>query len=141
AITSDYNALSYIRLRYPRMYNFSGQASFGLTVSHLQGGLKSYLDISGFGDGSQLTPIAYDFVSHQRIRGEGTSGNARFLVANPGQLSNIYVFDSSGIQNITLLTAITFNPVNISENYEYVVVTHPLLASAADEYVAYRSQR
>lgn len=141
SVPSDFNQLSYIRVNYPRLYNFGGQALLGLKVGHLQGGVKSRLSIASYGSGGQTNPRMYDFSSNKRIVGSYAGGAADLLLDRKNTPSDVYVFDSTQATLITVLAKTDFRVIDPANGYEYIIVTHPKLNSAASDYAAYRGQR
>jgi hypothetical protein len=141
SVASDFDQLSYIRIAYPRLYNFGGQTSLGIKVRHLQPGIKSRLTINNYGSGAQTNPRLYDFTTGKRIVGGYTAGNADLLIDKNGNPSSVYVFDSAQVVTISVLTKTDFKIIDPASGYEYIIVTHPKLNSAATDYATYRSQR
>lgn len=141
SVASDFDQLSYVRIAYPRLYNLGGQTSLGIKVRHLQPGAKSRLTISNYGTGAQTNPRLYDFAAGKRVVGGYAAGSADLLVDKSGTPSQVYVFDSAQVVTISVLTKTDFRVIDPAEGYEYIIVTHPKLNSAATDYEAYRSQR
>jgi hypothetical protein len=140
AVASDFNCLSYIKLSYPRLYNLNGLSFQELMVLHTQGGIRSRLSLNGYGSG-QTHPYAYDFTSGQRVAGFMNGGIAELLITNTGKPHHVYVFDSTDAINITQLQPVTFNHINPANQYDFVIVTNPLLNEAAFNYEQYRAQQ
>jgi hypothetical protein len=141
-VASDFNQLSYIRLTYPRLYNFGGQASpLGFKVGHIQGGIKSKVTIVNYGSGAQTQPRLYDFKTNKRVVGVYDAGAVNMLIDISASPSEVFVFDSTQATLVTQLTKTDFKVIDPTAGYEYIIVTHPKLNSAASDYAAYRSQR
>lgn len=141
SVASDFDQLSYIRITYPRAYNFGGVSSLGLKVRHIQGGLKSRVSILNYGSGAQTQPRLYDFKTNKRIVGNYSGGTADLLVDISGSPSDVYVFDSTQATLVTQLVKTDFKIIDPNGGYDYIIVTHPKLEPAASDYAAYRGQR
>lgn len=140
SLASDFNCLSYIKLNYPRLYNLNGETALRLNVLHTQAGARSRLSFANYGTG-QTNPRAYDFATGVRVVGNMNGGTAEILVANTGNPSSIYVFDSAQANPILSIKAVNFNMIDAANPYDFIIVTSPALNGAATNYMNYRSQK
>jgi hypothetical protein len=140
AVSSDFNALSYIKLTYPRLYNLNGETDLYVNVIHTQGAIRSRLSVLNYGSG-QANPLAYDFTSGQRIVGVMNGANSEILVDNNGKPHQIYIFDSIQRTPITQLSPVNFQLIDPANAYEMIMVSHAALDNAATAYENYRSQQ
>lgn len=141
ALAADNDALSYIRLTYARQYDLGGQTTLAFPVGHVLHDTKSFVDFAHYGNGTLTNPVFFDLTAGERIRGQYVGGNARALVHNMGQISNLVLVDSLLMMNAGRLEPVQFPDINPADGYEFLIVTHPLLNNAAVQYAQYRSQR
>jgi hypothetical protein len=139
-VNADFNSLLYIQLNYPRLYNLSNQTQFEWSVNHIMGGSKSRIVFQQYGNGTKTRPLAFDLTSNQRIRGVFSGGNANLLVKLSSKPSQLYLFDSTDVEEVSGLISVSMPAINPADNYEYLIVTHPSLNQAATAYEQYRSQ-
>jgi hypothetical protein len=140
-VNADFNSLLFIRLNYSRLYNLGNQTQFEWNVNHLIGGVKSRIVFQQYGSGSKTRPLAFDLTSRQRIRGVFSGGNANLLVQPASRPSQLYLYDSTDVEEVSGLSPVTLPTINPVENYEYLIVTHQQLNQAATAYANYRSQK
>lgn len=135
---SDFNCLSYALLSYPRSYNLASTSNKLFNVLHQHGGAKSFLQITNVGIG-QTNAYAIDLTANKRIKTVFNNGTAEFVVTNDSRPHQIWIYDSTQTVNINQLKAVQFPVINPALNYEYIIVSHPLLEPAAQNYKEYRS--
>lgn len=140
AVASDFSCLSYALLTYPRSYNLANGNQKLFEVTHQRGGTKSYIQFSNVGI-TNGGAYVYDLTSNKRIRTLLNSGNAEFVVTNDSRPHLIWLFDSAQAVNINQLKQVQFPQINPLNNYEYLIVSHPLLEPAATNYKEYRAQK
>ena len=140
SVPSDFNCLSYAFLSYPRAYNLANGNQKLFEVTHQRGGTKSYLQITNVGI-SPGNAYVYDLTANKRIRTLLTNGTSEFVVNNDGRSHLMWLFDSSQTININNIKLVQFPSINPSSNYEYIIVSHPVLEPAANNYKDYRSQK
>jgi hypothetical protein len=140
SVASDFNCLSYIKLTYPRLYNLNGETSLGVNVLHNQGGIRSRLSFANYG-ASKTHPYVYDFTLGQRVTGLMNGGVAEVVISNSGKPHQVYVFDSTDVIPITQLQPVTFPVINPANEYDFLIVSSPVIDVAASAYKQYRSQQ
>ncbi len=139
-VASDFISFSYGLITYPRSYNLAGETSKFLKVLHQRGGSRSFLQFSG----AQGNPSSYyilDITGNSRIQASNNSGVLEFAVNNTGIPNEVFIYDSTSVTNISRLKAVNFPQINPLENYEYLVISHPVLEPAAENYATYRSMQ
>jgi hypothetical protein len=136
-VASDYSSLSYVKITYPRQYNLNGVSSKMLAVTHQRGGAKSYVQLQNIGTATNL--VLYDFASNKRILTIVNAGNADFAVSNDNQLHPLWAFDSTQAIPVNQITSVNFPSINPAAAYDYIIVSHPILEPAAENYKTYRS--
>lgn len=140
-VPSDFVSLSYVQLSYSRLFNLNNASEKFMFINHVQGGARSYVQLQGVGNSNQNNLLVYDLTSLRRTTSLFSNGNAQFVLSNPGRASFIYVFDSTEVMAPVDLRAVQFPNINPLENYEFLLVTHPTLNQASENYAAYRSQK
>lgn len=140
-VLSDFNALLYAKITYPRNFQLAQSSTASLKVGHFQPGSKTYLQFAQFGDGSKNAPFLLDLRSRKRIRGTFNSGAAQFITDKQIGVSKVYVFDSTDAVFLSQLEPISMQLPSTNQQYEFLIVTHPNFADAANEYEQYRSQQ
>ena len=136
-VPSDYSSLSYVKLTYPRQYNLNGTGSKMIAVTHQRGGAKSYVQLQNIGSANNL--VLYDFASNKRILALVNGGNAEFAVTNDNVKHPLWAFDSSATVQINRIVPVSFPSINPAAAYNYIIVSHPVLEPAAENYKTYRS--
>lgn len=139
-VVSDFNSLSFISLRYPRLYNWNNTTYKRLNIVNTKGGLKTRVDIAAFGNGTQTMPTALDLTSRTRVNLQYTAGTASALIFNDGRVHDVVVFDSSQVAPVTQLKPVTFTSL-APTGAQFVIITHANLDSAAANYASYRTAR
>lgn len=140
-VGSDFNALSYVKLTYARQYNLGSGTSLKWKTSHVAGGLRTYIQLLNYGNGTQTRPVVYDLTNNRRVLATFDAGACKALIENGGQASQLVVFDSASINRINTIQPVVLNAIDADEGYEFIIVSHPLLNDAATQYANYRSQK
>ena len=138
---SDFSSLSYALITYPRQYQFNGGSQRWLKVIHEKGTLKSFIQISGVGNGSQTNAYALDITSLKRIPALFNNATASFIIENDGRPHQVWVFDSTKVSNVNALQQVVFPQINPSTNYSYLIIGHQALEPALTNYAQYRSTK
>lgn len=140
-VNADFNSLLFIKLNYARLYNLGNQTQFEWNVNHIIGGTKTRIVFQQYGNGSKTRPLAFDLTSHQRILGVFSGGTANLLIKPSAKPSQLYIFDSADVEQVSLLQSVSMPYIDPTQNYEYLIVTHPSLNQAATAYEQYRAQQ
>ncbi len=140
-LPSDFNSLSYALITYARQFNLNGGSQKWLSIVHQQGNSKSYVQLTGVGNGSQNNAIVYDATGLKRIRAQFNNSTASFIITNDGKPHQIWIFDSTKVTSIASLQPITFPQINPAANYNYLLVGHQKLEPALTNYAQYRSTK
>jgi hypothetical protein len=139
-LASDYNALSYIWLKYARSYNLSNQTQKLFEVLHHRGNARSYIEMTNVGI-VQNNAYVFDLTQRTRIATQFSGGTARFVINNTGKPHAVYLYDSTLVTQITTLMPVTFPIINPASNYDFVLVTSPAQEPAATNFASYRSNK
>lgn len=132
--TTSNQALGFIRLRYPAQPNAGNSNSFSFEIS--ASAQKTYVELSGFVAGSEA-PVLYDTNNKRRIK-TVVSGNLVKFVIPPVQTNTklILVTAEGTFSSNSVQPASFTNFTNLQS--KYLIVTHPSLFDAAQNYKAYR---
>lgn len=137
-LASDYNSLSYIWIKYARAYNLNNQSQKLFEILHHRGGARTYVEMTNVGM-SQNNAYVFDLTARTRIATQFTSGTAKFVINNTGKPHAVYLYDSTRVNEVSALETVSFPDIKPADNYEYIIVTHPVLEPAASNYTSYRS--
>ena len=131
--SADNNAIAYFILNYARDFNLRGASSreFSLTGS----GSKR-LELTNYG---KSTPLLLNLSSAEVIHGTLSSGKFECMVNVSGVQDEYILSDSLDFKTaaLELVNFTNFNPS--ANNYQYLIISHPSLSSAADDFESYRS--
>ncbi len=137
---------NYIKLTYPRLFNFGGQSKF---LFNLPASVTSnYLVISNFNAGS-VPPVLYDFTHQLRYQANTSiSGQLQFLLPpNSSSTEYLLVSEDASVNNINTVTGFQqrnfINYATQANQGEYLIISNKVLGltsgGAVDNYRAYRS--
>lgn len=137
---SDYNCVSYILLQYARTFDCSLSSQKLMSVVNTKGGANTYVSITNY---QKTAPFVFDLTNRTRYELQASGGAYRFMTANDGRPHKVYLYDNADVINIASLKPVTFDftRFNPSQQYEYVLVSNPVLEPAAGNYASYRSQK
>lgn len=142
-LASDICAVSYAAITYPHTYDFEHTSEFLFTVP-VTTDTKSYLQISNFNGGSDL-PVLYDLTSRKRITLVESGNKYHALVPNTSINRKCILAAQSNIALVSQIFSVGqnnyFTDYSLEEqgsNSKYLIITHPLLWSAATDYKNYR---
>jgi len=141
------NAIAWISINYPHTYNLENQNTFTMWIpDESSGQLKSKLLINNLNVSGNDSVWIYDITNHKRIKVIKNGNYYEALVPKSGGIKKCYVTSESHIQVVSHLTPVGLNAnftnyLNLanSDNSDYLIITHPLLMSAADVYKSYRN--
>lgn len=138
SMPSDFTCLSYALITYARDCNLNGKRQKWLKVVHHQANMRTFMQVSGIGSGQQTNAYVLDVTNLKRIPTLFSNGTAQFVLNNTGKPHQIWLFDSTQAISVTGIQAVSFPVINPTQNYEFVMVTHPILEPAATNYTQYR---
>lgn len=144
-IGSDRYVVSYVELKYPRLWNFNNASNFEFKLPADNDGY--YVEITNF-NGGTTAPVLYDLSFGSRYVGDITvPGTVRFVLpASTTETKFVLVSqDNSNLQTITSMTQRNFvDYTNVSNQGNYLIITDPILnvgtagRKPIEEYEAYR---
>lgn len=138
---SDNNALSYIKLTYPRLFNFGNQRSF---LFALPNDTEKYIEIENFN--GETAPVLYDLTNNLRLLPTQVSG--KWAIKLPLGLVDeatrqLFLSNTTSplaVNTVTQLQNSQFTDYTQPSNQgNYVIVTHHSLLDAANQYATYRA--
>ncbi|MCB0642964.1 MAG: hypothetical protein KDC44_15050, partial [Phaeodactylibacter sp.] len=121
----DRQSVSYMHLRYPRTFKFSGETSMVFTVEG--NGNEQYIEVPNFNSGSNL-PRAYDVTNGYRLTVIKEGGIIKFVLppaTGPRQLALVNVV--VGIQEIQEVEPVSFVDFS-AEPAQFIIIYNQLLA-------------
>ncbi len=132
---SDYQAVAYAKITYPRTTNLQGTGALGFTLAG-----KSANRYLNFSNNNKTKPVLWDLTSSHRIVGELNGTNAEFVLASNNAERNFFLGDSSAFISPTLekIEMLALTPSTFDKNF--IIVTHKSLLQSAQDYAAYRQQ-
>lgn len=137
----DNNALAYIKLNYPRLFNFGNQRSF---LFSLPNDTEKYLEIENFN--GESAPVLYDLTNLLRLLPVQVGGKWAIKLP-PGLVdeANRKLFLSNSTSPLAVTTVNNLQYIQFvdytqpSNQGNYVIVTHSSLLDAANQYATYRA--
>jgi hypothetical protein len=138
-VATDYQAVSYVSVEYPRVPTLSGAATFEFELEPSGTGV-SRVSFSGFSGTNPWLLLLED--SLRRVPMVNNSGVWEALIPNHpfGTRQRCFLSDSTAGYVDTLLTGRLFVDYSIQQpDSAFVIITHPSLFSGAGSYAAYRS--
>jgi hypothetical protein len=142
AIT-DYQAASYIKLSYPRNYNFLNKSEYLFTIAPFVSS-KTVLEITGFDTGSSV--LLYDISNLKRVVCTIDEQIVKAILSKGPNPSSCYMTKSENITEITSVKAVSStgyftNYIQSETNSEFLIISHPKIWQKAIEYKNYRNQK
>ncbi|MBK8442053.1 MAG: hypothetical protein IPL35_00950 [Sphingobacteriales bacterium] len=135
--------LAYIRVDYPRLFNFDNQKSFLFNVEVPN---EKYIEVVGFEGGS--SPILYDLTAQRRLIPVVSNGVYKFKLQPGGATKHkLYIVNSTSnlVKQIPFNDFKTINFTNYqsaSNQGNYLLISHPdLRTGAVDQVEQYRQYR
>jgi hypothetical protein len=144
---ADYNAVSYIQVKYPHNPTLENAAAFKFSLPDAPGQSKAYLNLTGFNVAPGDSVRLYDLSNKKRIRPAYNGTHVEALVGNSGAEKECYLTSDAQIRMIKTLIPVGGNDAqfknyktlanNISANY--YILTHSSLMQGATLYRDYRN--
>ncbi len=134
-VLSDYQAVAYSKITYPRILDLQGTADFNFIIPRNSSNL--YLN---FSNNNKSKPVIWDVTSGQRIIGEINGNNVEFVLSTNDADRKVLLFDSAGFKSpsISKVEMLNINPNSFDKNF--IIVTHKSLINGANNYATYRTQ-
>lgn len=140
-VRADNVCLSYALITYPRLFDLAGQTEKWFRVTHQQGGQRTFIRMQNVGYIGQTNAYVLDVTGQRRIATQFNNGTAQFVILNDNKPHQLWMYDSLQAINITKISKVSFPEIAPVRNYEFIIVTHPVLEPAASNYADYRSKK
>jgi hypothetical protein len=138
-VPADNSCLSYVKLSYPRTFDWSLNILRKFSVNNTKGGLRTKISITNFTYGN--APTILDLTDGIRVNASYAGNAATFLLNNDGRSHSVVLFDSTEAKIIPKITSVVFNQIAQTNGAEYIIVTHPIFDAATQNYEQYRSNK
>lgn len=138
SLNADRMALGYLRLKYPRNYNFASVPLLPFTVPS-GGGTKTLVTFTGL---SSPDIVLWDISNGRKILCQQVTGGVSALLPDNGQARDCYVTPVASVKNAVVKGK--FEPVNYkatAAGSSFLIITHSSLWPAALQYKYYRDNK
>ncbi|MFN0032307.1 MAG: C25 family cysteine peptidase [Flavobacteriales bacterium] len=144
-VLSDYNAVSNIDIFYPHTFDFGGQNAFRFALPNAEGESFALLNITNFGNtDARLFVLKNSAATEVTLVLQDGTWQALVPLVQGGGDTELMMLATTMVTDITALTPVT--PTGFFTQYAaeplenaFVIITHPMLWSAATNYAAYRA--
>lgn len=135
-VGADRFAISNIQIKYPHTNDMENKSEIELIIPDATQN-KAFYTFSNFNGGS--SPVFYDLTNNKKIDVVEDNGDYKILVPNSGGEKKCFFSNSSNIQNISSLSAVSANAqfVDIlanNPNGDYFIITSPDLITSNGNY-------
>ncbi len=137
SVGSDFIGISYIKLNYIR----SNQAANKPDIIWLKNPVPAAKTLIQFNNYSKSNPLLLDLTNDRRVEGFKSGNLFNALLPYNSLRRQLLVVDETEILLFPALSPVVFPQINPGSNYEYLIISHPLLANAALDYQTYRSKK
>lgn len=131
--TQSLHVISYFQLRYPRLFNLSGNSQLKFESI----GQSRFVEFANYND-SKSNPIILDLTNQQRINGVLTNSNELRFNTSTTSAKQLVVFDDSDTKKVSGISKIELASP-ISSNTNYLIITNHRLKEGAQRYADYRA--
>lgn len=132
---TDFNSVSFIRLKYPRNFDLYNTDSFLFRFTGLNAVPNSYVQFANYGSSA---PVLYDLTNGLRIKGTLNASNLQIIIPNAGIEKELFLIDSAKYR-AAVPKKVKFNWVDPTTGSDFLIVTHQNLLPGALQYAAYRN--
>ncbi len=141
--SSDRNALGFIKIIYPRSFNFNNSQSWHFKITGTPG-LSSYIEVDNF-DAEGANPVLYDLSNHQRLVGIAQGSLFLFNIPMLGN-DTLDLFLSSQQSPVVQVNKLAYRQFvdysDIAKQGNYIMITNQKLRTGSTDWVeAYRAYR
>lgn len=136
-VTTDKQAVSYIKIRYPHQMLFQGHR-YSFYLPNHSGFNKSYVEIS-LPTASKV--LLWDVSNHRKIYTKFESGVHKSLIPNDNVNEKmLYYCNEDSVYYATVLPGQYYTRyIDLAQQANYVIITHPSLSTVANQYASYRN--
>jgi len=138
---SDEFAVSTIKMKYPRTFNFGNTATFSFTAN--PSNTKKYFEITGFNSGG-IAPVLYDKTNQLRIETELDGNLVKVTIPPSSSSRDLILVSANDYKNVPSILERDFINYDITAG-NYLIVSHPFLFddgqgnNFVQDYADYRS--
>lgn len=136
-VSSDFIGVSYIKLSYNKN-NQSLNNNEYLTLKNSLTALKTLIQVNNY---LKSNPLVYDLTNLKRVMGVKSGNLFNALLPYTSLNRKLLIIDETDVKNFPLLKQVFFPQIDPGANYQYLIISHPLLQDAATQYKAYRSKK
>lgn len=141
--TTDYNAASYVKIKYPHTFDFENKTDFRFSIPSNTS--KTYIEISNLN--SSGNTILYDITNSKRVKVVDESSLHKAIIPQVNLESDCYIVDEDSIKYLEVIPvnsnsssyALFTNYVSIYNNTEYLIISDSKLWNEALNYKNYRN--
>ncbi|MFH0866294.1 MAG: C25 family cysteine peptidase [Bacteroidota bacterium] len=145
----DYNAVSYVNIKYPHTLDLEGDSTFLMYVPYQSGSTKVKLSLSDFVVNGSDSVRFYDITNHKRIKVLENGANYDVVLPNGAGEKKCYVTSEGQIKNISSIIPVNYDVANYAKftdfttvpvlSSDYIIITHKSLWAEAEDYKVYRN--
>ncbi|MFM9986368.1 MAG: C25 family cysteine peptidase [Flavobacteriales bacterium] len=141
-VASDYNAVSYIEIKYARDFDFSNSEFTVFELDNPFNELNSLIEIDGFDNGSPRLFLLKNGNATEVLL-TNSDGLWKGIVPMNSAISELMLIESASIQSVSSIEPVSpsgfFTDYTAQEQENTIIfITHPLLWNATQNYAAYR---
>ena len=136
--SSDRYSIAFVKITYPRNFNFGGANSFQFNMS--ASGSKQYLEINNFNYGSQ-PPVLYDLTNDLRIATNVSNNTVRIALPASGVDRKLVLVAQGAAPNVDGMIPVNFTNYFDTQG-DFVILTHNKFIQGqnyAQQYADYRA--
>lgn len=131
---NSYHNVAYAKLKYARRFDLQSKSMLKFNTSSG----STYYEFSNYRPGGNA-PVIVDQSAGLRINGDVVGGSLKFNTATGGATQKEFaIYDESDVKSVSTLREVSFNAIP-QNGANYLLISHPLLASSAQEYADYRT--
>jgi hypothetical protein len=137
----DVHTISYIRVKYPKKLNLSAQINKPFEFTQSNADTFTHFNVSKTKLFKADNIVLFDVTNGYRAYPSIMPDSVRYTLPNNGTSAKYLIYDTSNITQNLSLTPVTFKQIDLSEDYDYLIVTHKFYANAAQEFAAYKQSQ
>ncbi|MGZ5242482.1 MAG: putative type IX secretion system sortase PorU2 [Bacteroidia bacterium] len=140
---ADIHTIAYVRVKYPKKLTVTAQVNKVFENTHATADTAitfRFAKPKTFNaDNIILLDITNGFRANPSVN--FTADTVSYSIKNTGLVTKYFLFDSTSVISGLSLNPVTFNQIDLSEDYNYLLITHKVFANAAQQYKSYKESR
>lgn len=132
---TDYSAASYIRIKYPMLFDFEDNTSFTFEIP-ASASKATYLEIENFTHNNEA--VIYDLTNNKRITTTISNDVVKALIPASSTASKLIICNADAYNSVSKIEACSFTDYS-NNNKAYIIISNSKLWDAAQEYATYRN--